>query len=370
MAFAKWCGYSAEQIKANKFRFKYDELGRYILQKEGIKLVDGEQGQLMRYCYKGPLTGTYIPEFMGAAWGIYPYLTAAANRKVNNYLNPHKAVEGQRATFAPPEYMAFANGVYNLETDKLIPFTPELVIANKVPWDYDPNAKSALLDSCLDQWSNGDPAVRTLLLEMVGYTLYRANTLHKAFILYSPYTRTGKSTFLRLVHDMLGCDNCCYLSLSDMTIIFKKALLANTLACIEHEISGRLVTKSKLINSLLYSEMQQAKFKREPLFDFKPYAKLLSATTDLDCLQNSSKVLLDSLIVIPFYHQFAVNLSFLGKLEEERPALCKALIAASIRAFKEVLKRNAFTHRIAQNGAKHQGLPKTCLNRVNRPLLY
>ena len=65
----------------------------------------------------------------------------------------------------------------------LKPFTSDLIITNKIPWDYDETAYSELCDNVLNKLSCNDKAIRMLLEEAIGYSFYRRNELSKAFFL-------------------------------------------------------------------------------------------------------------------------------------------------------------------------------------------
>lgn len=73
--------------------------------------------------------------------------------------------------------IAFRNGIYNIDTNSLEPFNPEIVITNKIPWNYNPDAKSDLVDSMLDRLSCNDKDIRYSLEEVAGACLYRSATI-------------------------------------------------------------------------------------------------------------------------------------------------------------------------------------------------
>ena len=80
-------------------------------------------------------------------------------------------------------YIAFRNGVYNIDTDEFTDFSPEYVITNKINFNYVPDAYSEIVDQTLNKLACGDKQIRQLLEEVIGYTFYRRNELRKAFIL-------------------------------------------------------------------------------------------------------------------------------------------------------------------------------------------
>ena len=75
--------------------------------------------------------------------------------------------------------IAFNNGVYDLVTGELKPFSTDIVITNKIPWDYKPDAYSELADSTLNKLACGDAAIRALLEECIGYCFYRSKHLQQ-----------------------------------------------------------------------------------------------------------------------------------------------------------------------------------------------
>ena len=111
--------------------------------------------------------------------------------------------------------IAFNNGIYDLVTGELKPFSTDIVITNKIPWDYKPDAYSKLADSTLNKLACGDAAIRALLEECIGYCFYRRNELGKAFILTGDKSN-GKSTFLDCVKAILGDRNISALDLKEL----------------------------------------------------------------------------------------------------------------------------------------------------------
>ena len=57
---------------------------------------------------------------------------------------------------ADARYIAFRNGVLDIVTGQMQPFSPDLVITNQIPWDYNPEAYSELADDTLNKLACGD----------------------------------------------------------------------------------------------------------------------------------------------------------------------------------------------------------------------
>ena len=63
--------------------------------------------------------------------------------------------------------IAFRNGIYNIIDDSFIPFSPEIIITNKINWDYNPTAYSKIVDNTLDKIACNDKQIRMLLEEAI-----------------------------------------------------------------------------------------------------------------------------------------------------------------------------------------------------------
>lgn len=70
-------------------------------------------------------------------------------------------------TVANARYIAFRNGILDITSGEMQPHTPEIVITNKIPWDYNPAASSTLVENTLNKISCGDMAIRALIEEMI-----------------------------------------------------------------------------------------------------------------------------------------------------------------------------------------------------------
>lgn len=140
-----------------------------------------------------------------------PNLKKTQRREVLEYM---ELIADEKAQ-ADARYIAFRNGVLDIVTGQMQPFSPDLVITNQIPWDYNPEAYSELADDTLDKLACGDQPIRALLEECIGYCFYRRNELGKAFILTGDKSN-GKSTFLDCVKAILGDGNISALDLKEL----------------------------------------------------------------------------------------------------------------------------------------------------------
>lgn len=105
-----------------------------------------------------------------------PNLKKTQRREVLNYME--LVADECQATDA--RFIAFNNGIYDVIEEELKPFSTEIIVTNKIPWNYVPDAYNELADNMLNKLVCGDTAIRALLEKCIGYSFYRRNELGKA----------------------------------------------------------------------------------------------------------------------------------------------------------------------------------------------
>lgn len=202
--------------------------------------------------------------------------------------------------------IAFNNGVYDLVTGELKPFSTDIVITNKIPWDYKPDAYSELADSTLNKLACGDAAIRALLEECIGYCFYRRNELGKAFILTGDKSN-GKSTFLDVLNRILGDENISALDLKELGDRFNTSMMFGKLANIGDDIGDDFLQGSQvsIFKKIVTGNRIKAERKGQDPFEFNPYIKLLFAANDIPRMKDKTGAVLRRLVIIPFNATFS-----------------------------------------------------------------
>ena len=140
-----------------------------------------------------------------------PNLKKTQRREVLEYLE----LIAEEYALSDARFIAFNNGIYDLIDETLNPFSPEIIVTNKIPWDYQDDAYDELTDKTLNKLACDDESIRALLEECVGYCMYRRNEIGRAFILTGEKAN-GKSTFLKMVKNVLGEKNISALDLKEL----------------------------------------------------------------------------------------------------------------------------------------------------------
>lgn len=272
-----------------------------------------------------------------------PSLSRAKRTEVFEYLNI--SIQ-DNINSNDADWIAFENGIYNIFDDTFSGFSSELVITNKIRWNYNPAAYSKAADEMLGRVSCGDPQVRLLLEEMIGYCFYRRNELRKAFILAGDGSN-GKSTFLAVMQSLLGEENISSLDLKELGDRFKTAEMVGKLANIGDDISDEFIENSAIFKKLVTGERVSVERKGSDPFEFNNYSKLIFSANDIPRIKDKSGAVPDRLVIIPFNAKFTVEKTgYKSNIRRDlvgHADVMEYLINLGISGLKRILENQQFT---------------------------
>ena len=276
--------------------FLFDKFAVYMKNTAHIVKINGQL-----HIYKDGVYTNGYKEIESEMIQHIPNLKKMQRREVLDYME--LIVEDKEQSEA--NFIAFNNGVYDIMTGELNPFSTEIVITNKIPWDYNPDAYSELADTTLNRLSCGDAAIRSLLEECIGYCFYRRNELGKAFILTGDKSN-GKSTFLDMVTAILGDKNISALDLKELGDRFNTSMMFGKLANIGDDIGDDFLQGSQvsIFKKIVTGNRIKAERKGQDPFEFNPFIKLLFSANDIPRMKDKTGAVLRRLVIIPFNATF------------------------------------------------------------------
>lgn len=319
-------------------QFLFDVFAKYLTDNLPIKKING-----LLHVYENGYYQDGIERIEREMIKLIPTLNRAKRAEVYEYI---KLLAIDDNNPAPANFIAFNNGIYDLDTDILLPFSPDILITNKIPYDYNVNAESELLDDTLNKLSCDDASIRTSLEEMAGYTMYRRNELRKAFILIGDKAN-GKSTYLSVIQKMLGEDNVSALDMKELCERFKPAELYRKLANIGDDIADDFIPDTAIFKKLVSGDRITAERKGQDPFTFNNYSKMIFSANNLPRVKDKTGAVLNRLIIIPFNATFDKNdkdnYNPFIKYELQKKESIEYLIKLGIAALKNVLDKKEFT---------------------------
>ena len=316
--------------------FLFDKFANYMINNHHIVKINGQL-----HIYK---EGVYFGDsnsIAGIMRSYIPNIKKSQKTEVFDYM--YDMAEEKEQSDA--NLIAFNNGVYDLVSGELKPFSTDIVITNKIPWDYKADAYCELADNTLNKLACDDPAIRSLLEECIGYCFYRSNSFNRAFILTGDKSN-GKSTFLKVLTVLLGEYNVASLDLKNLGDRFSKASLFGKLANIGDDISDEFVSDASLFKKITDGGRIQVEKKGQDPFEFNPYVKLIFSANNMPRIKDKTGAVLRRLVIIPFNATFSESDAGYDpfiKYKLIQQDSIEYLIKVGIAGLQRVVKNNHFT---------------------------
>lgn len=317
--------------------FLFDKFAKFLVKNNNILKIDGQL-----HIYKDGVYQDGVESLESEMIKIIPTLTDRNRKETTKYLN---LIAPRVRGFSSANYIAFKNGIYDLNTGKLEPFNPDIVVKNKIPFNYNYEAYNETLDGMLDRISCYDDSVRDLLEEMAGYCMYRRNELRKAFILIGDKAN-GKSTYLDCIAYMLGDNNLSSLDLSELGDRFRTAELFGKLVNIGDDIGDEFIRNPAVFKKLVSGDRITLERKGQDPFGFSNYSKLLFSANNIPRIKDKTGAVLDRLVIIPFNASFSKHDKDYDpyiKYKLRTEGAMEYLIQIALDGLKRVLDNNGFT---------------------------
>ena len=277
--------------------FLFDKFAVYMKNTAHVVKINGQL-----HIYKDGIYTNGYKEIESDMIQYIPNLKKMQRREVLDYME--LIVEEKEQSDA--NLIAFNNGIYDLVTGEMKPFSTDIVITNKIPWDYNPDAYFELADKTLNKLACDDAAIRALLEECIGYCFYRRNELGKAFILTGD-KNNGKSTFLDIVKTILGDKNISALDLKELGDRFNTSMMFGKMANIGDDIGDDFLQGSQvsIFKKIVTGNRIKAERKGQDPFEFNQFIKLLFSANDIPRMKDKTGAVLRRLVIIPFNARFS-----------------------------------------------------------------
>ena len=258
------------------------------------------------------LDGVWIPEdgVREMAWkamikakdqGFNPTQAKAAS--IENCLEARLRVPREQVDKGN-NYINLKNGMYELQSRRLVEHKRDLYLTNQLSFSYQPSAEYPLWERFLNQalaLEDGQPdkSLISLLQEAFGYSLTNDTHFETSFWLYGP-AASGKSTVIRVIQALLGS---AFISVDLNKLDTNHYQLASipgkrVISCSEAKVGSKIA--DSILKALISGEdIAVRQIYREP-FTFGPVAKLWWAMNEKPQNQDRSNAMYRRLRIIPF----------------------------------------------------------------------
>jgi putative DNA primase/helicase len=221
------------------------------------------------------------------------------------------------------------NGVLDLETRALLPFSPAYGFTRNLNVTYDPDANSTPIRAYLNSLVATERDV-ALLLQMVAQAITQAQ-IKKSYICYNKSGNNGKSTYLNLVRDFLGPSKVSSLSLQDICKGgFRTANIEGKWANIYPDLPKETIWDDSTFKAITGNDTIPVERKYEQAHDYANNAPFMFGTNEFPTINTSSNAFYNRFYLIEFPNQFPVDPKFNEKLftEINKSALLNLVLEA------------------------------------------
>lgn len=201
------------------------------------------------------------------------------------------------------DWICLQNGMFNLRTYEMAPHDPDYFCTYALPVSFDPDSQKTCARWMLYlQQTVQTPEAIAQLQEYLGYVLARHTKFEKCLLLVGPGS-DGKSTFLKVMKELVGDENCAAVAFNDLEDQFQRSSLYNKLLNISTEVGAKAI-ESPYFKAITSGDPINAAFKHRNTFTFSPYCKLAFAANRLPRVLDNSDGFFRRVLPVRFKRQF------------------------------------------------------------------
>lgn len=254
-----------------------------------------------------------------------------------------------------PNYLAFSNGLYNLEKDELTELTRESFQTVQMDYPIIKDGDYTPIENWLKYLMNEEDYIG--LCQLIGSLFYRSNeqTQVLAFLIDDGVTssgKNGKSRVLNFIEELTSTTTLGNLTstvktfdLANPNDRFSKSALQHKLVNIDADLDKGKLDGTGELKKLSGGDTIRIEFKNKNSFNYTNYAKFIFSANKLPRFDDESDGWLSRLMIIPFIRDLEKpeNRPFLDKSNAEKelresPEVKGAFVYHCIREYMKVYK--------------------------------
>lgn len=203
---------------------------------------------------------------------------------------------------APPNLIAFNNGILNIEDGTMQEFSEEIHITNRIPFDYvdfasvlasgeKPEAVK-IIDYWLDSFTEYNHEKRLVLEEVAGLCMYKKNSgLRRHNTIIVGPAQSGKSVFISMLTKLIGEENTSYCSIEEICNLnnrFSVINMVDKILNISADVSKRGIYEASRLKNLTTGDKIYVEQKGQPMFEMSFYGKMVFGANELPIISDDA----------------------------------------------------------------------------------
>jgi len=205
-----------------------------------------------------------------------------------------------------PYEIPVQNGILNILSRNLLPFTHEKIFFNKLPCTYVPALKCPAIDAFLNDVLAKEED-KLIFYELAGFALMKEYKYEKA-AMFVGNGRNGKGKSLELLKRLVGIENCSSIPLSGlMPDSFNISELFGKLLNLAGDIGNKDLEDTSMFKSLTGRDLVTTKRKFLTGLNFENYAKFIFACNELPAVYDTTRGFWDRWVLLEFPYTFVTK---------------------------------------------------------------
>jgi putative DNA primase/helicase len=200
------------------------------------------------------------------------------------------------------KYLNLGNGILDISNGKLYPHNHKFLSTIRIPVNYDEKAECPVINKFLSQIVTAEHV--QMLIELFAWCLDLDSHIQRFVILVGEGSN-GKSTFIRLLREFIGKENCTAITLQSLTSNrFASSDLFGKLVNLYPDLPTNLIKDTGPLKALTGGDAITAERKFERGFTFVNTAKLIFSANKPPEIEDDSYAIWRRMVIVEFPYQF------------------------------------------------------------------
>ena len=332
--FEEKTGFAKENEKKAKKGGEYRDLVRDLREAARVQQFGKALYRIVDGKYYKLLSDVFINYELIAVRGMEPEKQKAAQTMIRSF---------QREDNVKFEsyYVGFKNGIMNWRTGEFFPYDQQDVpIFRYFDVNYNQEADTAFVDEIITDWCQGDEVKKEMLYELAGCCFYSDKPIKKWWAIEGK-ADTGKSTFLRMLREVIGDDNVGSTPIQNLKDSNAIAELIDKPVNIVDDGSSKFTTDLSNLRRIIQGDEMQVKLLYQNRFTVKIESRMVFVFNKVPRFRDDNDATAKKMLMIGFnrvYSDDEKDTDLIEKLTTEENK--EGFLKLAIDGMKTVLGKN------------------------------
>ena len=267
--------------------------------------------ELVTYEDVGPDEGLYVPAEDRIRRLARQYHYTISSKDLNAVVECVRDSAQLLSESKDGDVVALANGLFDLDSKELLPFSPDVVLRSKASVAFNKDATTCpVIDGwSVDEWirglANNVLDVDKLFWQVIAALFRPDHSFDKAVLLYSPTGSNGKGTFVELLRNLVGAERVATLSIADFSKPFLPEELRSAFCVLsdENEV-GYYLKEAGAFKAWVTHDWTRFNVKYGSMTSIKGRGLCVFCANELPSSKDKSESLYRRFIPIPFLMRY------------------------------------------------------------------